>query len=471
MIGSLNKANLYPSFYRITVLILFLLGLFRLSADAQHEHPEDLSKSKKEKTGVQAHIQDTTQMHDNMKGMHTPMSHAYSLNLPMNRNGSGTGWAPDASPMFGWMFHAPRWSYMLHGNVFVRYNNQDFTEQGSRGDESFDIPTWFMLMGQRKTGEKGLFHFNTMFSLDPILVGGEGYPLLFQTGENYKGKLLVDRQHPHDLFSELSVSYAHAFTKKADLFIYLAYPGEPALGPVAFMHRVSSLDNPNSPLSHHWVDATHITFGVATIGLRAGLFKIETSLFTGREPDDDRFDFDKPRFDSWSGRISMNPSSNWAIQVSHGLINSPEALSPEEDIYKSTASVMYAKEFVNGNELNGTILWGLNSSPDHAKENAFLAEASLRLDRIVFYGRYDFTQKSTEDLTLNEDQFGENSIFNINALTAGLNFDIFRNDQISIAPGAQITFYQADERLDVLYGENPLGIQAYIRIYPTIHGK
>jgi hypothetical protein len=108
----------------------------------------------------------------------------------------------------------------------------------------------------------------------------------FKAGKLFKGKPIVDRQHPHDLFSELSVSYSHALSKKTDLFIYAGYPGEPALGPVAFMHRPSALDNPDAPLSHHWVDATHITFGVATVGLRIGNFKLEGSSFTGREPDD-----------------------------------------------------------------------------------------------------------------------------------------------------------------------------------------
>src|SRR5207244_1960143 len=177
----------------------------------------------------------------------------------------------------GYMFHTPKWMYMLHSNLFLRYNNQDFSNKGSRGGSEFDAPDWLMFMGQRQVGKNGLFHFSTMFSLDAPLGGGSGYPLLFQSGEAYKGNAIVDRQHPHDLFSELSVSYAHALSNKADVFVYVGYPGEPALGPVAFMHRPSALDNPDAPISHHWVDATHVTFGVATIGVRYGQFKIEGS--------------------------------------------------------------------------------------------------------------------------------------------------------------------------------------------------
>ena len=145
----------------------------------------------------------------------------------MNRNGSGTAWAPDNTPMYGYMFHTPHWMYMVHGSVFMRFNKQDLLDKGSRGGKKFDAPNMAMLMGQRAIGQKGLFHFSTMISLDPVTVGSEGYPLLFQTGEAYQGAPLVDRQHPHDLFSELSVSYAYALSGQEDVFVYLGYPGEP----------------------------------------------------------------------------------------------------------------------------------------------------------------------------------------------------------------------------------------------------
>jgi len=127
---------------------------------------------------------------------------------------------------------------MLHGDIYVRYNKQDLFDKGTRGGSKFDAPNMFMLMGQRNVGTKGLFHFNTMFSLDPMTVGEEGYPLLFQTGETFNNKPLVDRQHPHDLFSELSVSYANAFNRRSDIFFYLAYPCDPWIHPGGLKFKV-----------------------------------------------------------------------------------------------------------------------------------------------------------------------------------------------------------------------------------------
>jgi len=435
------------------------------------QHHNEIREEKISRDTIPAH-----QQHGNMPstdhsgheaGHEANMSHAFSKNLPMNRNGSGTGWLPDASPMYGYMFHTPKWMYMLHGNLFLRYNNQDFTNKGSRGAEEFDAPNWLMFMGQRNFGNKGLFHFNTMFSLDAAVAGGSGYPLLFQSGELYKGQPLVDRQHPHDLFSELSVSYSHAFSKKTDLFLYLAYPGEPALGPVAFMHRPSSLSNPDAPISHHWIDATHITFGVATLGLRSGNFKLEASSFTGREPDEDRYDFDEPKFDSWSARLSYNPTSNWALQVSHGFLNDPEIIHPGEDVNRTTASAIYSKQLAKGN-VNAAFVWGMNKKKGHEGENAFLAEGSWKRNRISLFSKYEFVQKSAEELVLDEDIYGHDAIFPVHAFTAGLNYDLLKFGKTNLAAGAHFTFYNADKKLDQLYGKNPMAFEFYVRLYPQL---
>jgi hypothetical protein len=369
--------------------------------------------------------------------------------------------------MYGYMFHSKKWMYMAHGSVFMRHNSQDFTNRGSRGDSRFDAPTWFMFMGQRKVGKNGLFHFSSMFSLDPIIEGGKGYPLLFQSGESYKGKALVDRQHPHDLISELSVSYSHALSKKVDVFAYLGYPGEPALGPVTFMHRPSSLDNPNSPISHHWVDATHITFGVATLGVRVGKVKLEGSSFTGREPNEDRYGFDKPRFDSWSGRVSFNPSANWALQASHGYIKSAELLHPDENIYKTTASAIYSKQLGDEDWLNVTALWGMNKQKNHDGENAAMVEGAWRKRKTSLYTRYEFTEKSAEELVLTP-MFDDHKVFGIHALTLGVNHDLFEIKQTRLAAGAQWSIYGSPNSLNSLYGENPMAFQVYLRVYPAL---
>ncbi len=453
----------------LPLLLITLLSSPLLQAQHEHHQMEkkDTTKPTPKKEPMDHSMHNMQKGHGDMK-MDVPMSHAFSLNLPMNRNGSGTGWLPDASPMYGVMLHSKKWIYMLHGSLFVRYNKQDIGDKGVRGGEKWDAPNWLMAMGQRKVGERGLFRFSVMMSLDDAIAGGSGYPLLFQSGESYKGQPLVDRQHPHDLFSELSVGYTHAVSKKVDVFGYFGYPGEPALGSVAFMHRPSALPNPDAPLSHHWNDGTHITFGVATVGVRLDKFKIEGSSFTGREPDEDRNNFDKMRFDSWSGRLSYNPAKQWAFQVSHGYIKSPEALHDEEDIHRTTASAVYALPMKNGKNLNVTALWGMNKTAGHDGEHAVLLEGALQVKKLAVYSRYEWVQKSTEELNLDENVYGHDGVFPVHALTAGANYTLFKLGPVNVAGGGQLSFYKPAQQLESLYGKNPIGGQVYLRFYPNL---
>jgi hypothetical protein len=404
----------------------------------------------------------------NMDQMNMGMSHSFSRNLPMSRDGSGTSWMPDASPMYMYMIMKDKSMFMLHGNIFLRYTKQDLFDKGSRGGHHFDAPNWFMGMWNKYMGTKGLFNASAMISFDPLTVTQAGYPLLFQSGESYKGKKLVDRQHPHDLFAGLSIGYTQMVNKDVDVFGYFAYPGEPALGPPTFMHRISAMNDPDAPLSHHWQDATHISFGVGTLGVRYKSLKFEGSIFTGREPDENRYDFDKIRFDSYSYRLSFNPSENWALQFSQGFIHSPELLEPELDVTRTTASIVYSK-WLNQHDcyLAESLVWGLNHSSDGNNEHSALYEANLQLSKQAVYGRYEFVEKSADELDL-KTEFGETN-FSVNAFTLGYNRTICSLLNMQLAAGAQATINFSPNALHALYGVTPLGGEVYLQLKPHMN--
>jgi hypothetical protein len=447
-------------------LVVMILVLGWITARGQHEHHQmnaDTTKEEKHSSHEQKPVVSESHSQHSVEG--PPMTHAYSLNLPMNRNGSGTGWLPDLSPMYGYMVHSKKWMYMFHGNIFVRYTSQDVGGKGTRGDSKIDAPNWFMAMAQRRVGERGLLHFSSMFSLDPLF-GFDGYPLLFQTGETYRGKPLVDRQHPHNLFSELSVSYTQSFTKDFDAFVYLGYPGEPALGPVAFMHRPSSLNMPDSPLGHHWQDATHITFGVVTGGIRYKIVKVDGSVFTGREPGERRYGFDKPLMNSYSYRLTVNPSPSLSAQVSRAHVVNPENREPAENVRRTTASVSYSLPLNGENSFfTSAIVYGFNDSGEDHKEHSFTLEGNLQLNRFAVYGRFENIEKSAEELQVD---FDHHELFKINALTAGANYTFMKFSNTNLAFGVQGTIYSADERLDAVYGNNPASAEIYLRVSPGL---
>jgi len=389
-----------------------------------------------------------------------------SVNLadPMTREGSGTSWLPDSSPMYGRMFMLENDMLMLHGAIFPRYTNVST----QRGDDRIGAPNWLMGMFSHPLGDSAQLGVRLMMSLDPLTEGGRGYPLLFQSGESWHDQPLHDRQHPHDLFSELSLSYSQKFTSDFSGYIYFGYPGEPALGPPTFMHRISAMDDPDAPLGHHWQDSSHVTFGVATAGLVWRAVKIEGSVFTGREPDEDRYDFDRPRFDSASGRISWNPTPDLALQFSHGYLKSPEAIEPLLNRHRTTASIIYNK--VLGHDANWatTFVWGQNDDTREGKTQSFLLESDLQHGRDTFYTRLERVEKSGHELVLSGSDLEK--IFPIYAASFGYVHDFTHGNGIDVGLGAQFTIDHRPDELDRYYGDEiGYGLEVFLRIRPSLH--
>ncbi|MEI9991107.1 MAG: hypothetical protein WDM86_13805 [Rhizomicrobium sp.] len=311
-----------------------------------------------------------------MPGMDMPgMAMTGTLgSYPMTRDASGTSWQPDAATHAGIHLTADDWAIMLHTRLVGVYD----TQSGPRGDDQTFLTGMFMVAARRDFAGGDTLNLRAMLSPDPFL-GRSGYPLLLATGETANGTTpLVDRQHPHDLFMELSASYSHRLTDADSLFVYVGYPGEPALGPAAFMHRASSEDIPAAPIAHHWLDSTHITFGVVTAGYVHDDWKLEVSQFTGREPDQFRFDFDPARFDSTSARLSWNPTANWSLQASWGFLKSPEQLEPTVNETRYTASATYVTPLGDDSSIAATLAFGRKQLTGGVGENGFLAEAEYK---------------------------------------------------------------------------------------------
>src|SRR6185437_2494561 len=270
------------------------------------------------------------------------MQHSMNMNegplgIPESRMGSGTSWLPDASPMHAAHYMLGHWTLMLHGQASFQYDRQG----GSRGSSQLGVVNWAMAVATRPLGA-GQGQLRAMLSAEPWTIGSRGYPLLVQSGEAYRGAPLHDRQHPHDLFMELSAMYERPLTRELGFMIYAAPVGEPGIGPVAYMHRPSALNDPFAPLAHHWTDATHITYGVLTAGLFTRTMKLEATLFNGREPDEHRYDFDFHPLDSYGARLSFNPTPQWAIGASYAYLKQPEELRPDENQHRIGLSVLHS---------------------------------------------------------------------------------------------------------------------------------
>ena len=427
---------------------------------AVHQHHGD------ETMPNESHQMHSMQGHEPHAMSHTQMSMQSSVGIadPMSREGSGTSWLPDSTPMYGKMFMFGDDMLMLHGTIFPRYTNVSTR----RGDDRIDAPNWIMAMYSHPFGQSAQIGARLMMSLDPLTEGGRGYPLLFQTGESWHDQPLHDRQHPHDLFDELSVSYSQKFDAGLSAYLYFGYPGEPALGPPAFMHRPSAMDDPDAPIGHHWQDSTHVTFGVATAGLVWRNVKIEGSIFTGREPDEDRYNFDQPQFDSYSGRISWNPTQNLALQVSYGYIESPEALDPELNRHRTTASLIYNLPLGNDSNWSNSLVWGQNNDTGEGKTESFLIESDYQRRRDTVYVRWERVEKSGQELVLNS--AADSRIFPVSGYTVGYVRDLSHGNGLDIGLGAQFTINGRSDTLDRYYGDGPgYAFEFFLRIRPSLH--
>jgi len=400
--------------------------------------------------------------HD-MQHMH--MEDDQNMAMPSAREGSGTSWLPDETPMYAIHRQAGGWMLMAHGNAFLQYLH----ESGDRGSHQLGSINWFMGMADRPlaSGHLGL---RGMVSLEPWTIRGCGYPDLLASGEVCQGEAIHDRQHPHDLFMELAATYDRAIAGDVRLQIYGGPIGEPALGPTAFPHRISAMSSPLAPITHHWFDATHITFGVVTAGVYGKRWKAETSVFNGREPDEQRTNVDFAALDSWSGRLWFMPTNRWALQFSAGRLIEAEAGhdgGSRIDVDRVTASATYHRALREGSIWASTVGWGRNQENGAEGTNAILAETNLTLDgRDTWFGRIELSQKPGHDLAIESRE-----LFTVAKVAGGYTRYFTAWNGLKPGVGAGLSAGVVPATLELSYGHRvSIGFAVFLTLRPGARG-
>jgi hypothetical protein len=421
---------------------------------------------------------------------------------------SGTSVEPPSTPASMLMRNYRGWTLMLHGTAFVS-DTQQQAEANPAGPppatcEQFNLPcptperrggdklfstNWLMPMAQRQLGS-GRLTLRAMFSLEPATISGRQYPELFQQGETAFGKPIIDGQHPHDFFMELAALYDIRLGEHTLLSLYAAPIGDPAIGPIAYPHRMSASENPLAALGHHQEDSTHIAFNVLTAGLTWCWLRFEESGFHGAEPTEQRWGFQPSpnghAIDSYSSRITFAPTQNWSSQYSFAHIVSPEALYPTENQQRQTTSIMYNRPIgahhdttsmpgmnmstpATGN-WSTTLLWGRTKSlTDGSIENSYLLESLLNFrTRNYIWTRIENAGRSNELLlppgSALPPNFSESPIGHVPAYTFGYDRDYRIGPHPLAALGAQFTTYTTPAALVSTYGSHPFGVVAFVRL-------
>jgi hypothetical protein len=430
----------------------FLALLAPLPAWAQEDHSmHDMSGMPAETTPPQDHAAMGHMMADTATDQPMPMMRMGGSDHAAG--GSGTSLIPLADgPMRGVMLTHGDWMVMAHGYVWGVYTDQG----GKRGSDKAFVESMAMLSATRDWGNGTTLQLRAMGSLEPAM-GQRGYPNLFAGGETANGQPLVDRQHPHDLFMELSARVDTRVAPGTKVFVYGGPVAEPALGPSAFMHRRSARYFALSPIAHHWFDSSHITYGVVTGGVQAGRVQLEGSWFNGREPDEHRWDIDPIRLDSWSVRASWSPSDRWVAQVSTGRLKQPEVTHPGEDEQRTTASLHYSDGKVSAmvayaakNRLPGPVL------------SAWTAEANWDVTpRHSLFGRVE--NVANDELFPDHDDPLHDAKFRVTRFEGGYAYRIPLASQTELALGGSVAAYAKPSALDAAYGKAPLSYTLFAR--------
>jgi hypothetical protein len=393
-----------------------------------------------------------------MGGMRMPTDDHEAARLPSPHAGSGTGWQPTSVPEVQWMVMRGGWELMAHGVIFASYNQQG----GPRGGGKAESVNWGMLMEQHQLGG-GTILLRQMLSAESLTSPHPGFPELFQTGETYHGAALIDHQHPHNVFAELSALYLLPLSEKISWELYGGPAAEPALGPVTYIHRASASELPLAPLSHHLQDSTHTSFGVVTTGFVIDRVKLEGSAFNGREPNEERWSIQAAAWDSWSARVSVAPARDWTAQYSIGRLEHPEALEPGSQ-WRQTASVENDRPLAQGNWAT-SLVWGrVHKIATGTNLNGYLLESTLNfLRRDYAFARLELVDK--DELF---PQAAVHPAYRIGAYTFGGARDLVQNRVWQLGLGADVTFYSKPAALDAAYGNHPVSFQVFLRVRPGL---
>ncbi len=366
---------------------------------------------------------------------------------------------PDPMATMDEMPAMPHWMTMLHGYAFLDANRQG----GPSGGREFESQNHLMAMAVRGWGGGKLSLLGT-FSLEPATIPPEGSRQLFQRGETYEGVLLVDRQHPHDLFVQLGASWEKETDEAGRARFYVAPVGEPALGPVAYPHRLSASENPSAPLAHHNQDSTHIASDVVTAGWKYTIFEVEGSAFHGREPDENRWDIEQGSLDSYAGRLWIRPTPELSLQVSSGHLEHPEKIE-EGNQTRSTASIGWQSAFPNG-FLAATLIAGRNLTPSGPEWGNTLEWTWKFAGANFVYGRVESVDRDLYELT-NKRQRPDDVAPQrtaVRAATLGFTRDVPLVSEAETGVGLDATVYRFTQRLDDVYGSHPVSIHGFFRV-------
>ncbi len=359
----------------------------------------------------------------------------------------------------------PMTMLMIHGNGFLAGIN----ESGPRGRNTFAAPNMFMGDLGTSIGDRHYVNLDFMGTVERWSIPDQGYPELLQIGEeNNQGIPYLDAQHPHSSpIMGLTLSDTISFGgDKNHIKIFIAPRGEATDGPVAFMHRVTGMINPDAPLGHHiGQDVGHITSTVIGESLKIGATGFEASTYHGAEPKPQNVDLPIGNLDSYSFRLIEEFSPKFIAMASYAYVSNPELNNPDITFEnRFSASIYNSFSIFHDWSFDNTLIWGSVSNYDHASTlTSFAEEFLFKGIAPRIWGRIEVLQRTPNELQI-QTSADANAGQWVTAITFGYTHRVANWESAEVGIGGSVTTDFLPQSYQGAYGGNPWTGKLFVQV-------
>ncbi len=360
----------------------------------------------------------------------------------------------------------PMTMLMLHGYSFF----ETVAEEGAqRGRADFSAPNMFMADLGTTLDDHQYLNLDVMLTSDLWTVPATGTPELLQIGENQaNGQPFIDAQHPHSsplMGLTLSDTFSLA-DDKSNLKLFAAPRGESTDGPIAFMHRITGMVNPDTPLGHHiGQDVGHITSTVLGESLKLGSFHIESSVFNGSEPNPTQVDLPLGPINSFAVRGIEEFDTNIMLMASYAWVGTPEPGIANDQRY--SISLYTHTPLTDSMTFHNTLIYGGITNIDNVSQlNSFLDEFLFQSGVASIFARLEVLQRTPNELGISGLPNSDTGRW-VSAITLGYSHQVVAWDGWELRAGLSVTNDQVPAEYQAAYEGNPFSYKFFFQLGGT----
>jgi hypothetical protein len=352
----------------------------------------------------------------------------------------------------------------LHGNGFFEAIAEEGVERGGGG---FSAPNLLTADLGTSIGDVQYLNLDLMLTSDLWTMPKGGALQLIQIGpDKADGTPFIDAQNPLSspiMGLTLSDTIALDAADKSNLKLFAAPRGETTDGPIAYLHRITGMVNPDTPLGFRdGQDVGLVSNMVIGESLKLGGFHLEASTFNGQEPNPTQVDLPIGSPDSYAFRLIQEFSPNVMAMASYAYVDNPEPGVANQDRY--SASLYTQVPLSETWTWHNTLIYGGITNLDNASYlNSSLEEFALVNQRMAVYGRVEVLQRTPNELNIPGLPNPDSGCW-VTAITLGYSHQVVTWDGWELRAGAEVGNDRVPLEFSVPYAGDPLSYKFFFEL-------